>query len=62
MVPAAYRVYTENVFVFGDYCEDEAQSEGHTERLLVNTRTVLHGLLQKHYETRQILSYTQCVY
>ena len=39
-----------NVCVFGSYCADGVWSEGHTEGLLVSIRTVLHGLLQKHYE------------
>jgi len=45
------------VFVFGNYCVDGARSEGYTERLLADIGTVLHGLLQKNYETRQILSF-----
>jgi hypothetical protein len=42
---------------FGNHCADRAWSEGHTERLLVDARPVLHGLLQKHYKMRQILSH-----
>ena len=47
------------VFVFGNYCADEMQWEGHFERLQVNIRRVLHGLLREDYEMRQMLSCTQ---
>ena len=45
MVPTAWCDTSGNVFVFGSYCADGARSEGHAERLLVDTRTVLHDLL-----------------
>jgi len=38
-------------------CADGARSEGHVERLLVDTRAVSHVPLWKHYEARQTLSY-----
>ena len=59
IVPTAWHDNSGNVFVFGNYCADGARSQGHAEILLVNTRTVFHGLLQKHNERRQILSQTQ---
>jgi len=41
------------MFVFGNYFACGAQSEGHSERLLVK------GLLEKHHEMRLILPFTQ---
>ena len=49
----------QEMFVLGNYSADGAWSEGHAERLLVDTRTVLHILLEKHYEMREIQSYTE---
>ena len=37
--------------LFMAYCADGAGPEGHAERLLFNTTTVLHCLLWKHYDT-----------
>ena len=48
MVPIAWHDCSGYVFVFGNYCADGAWSE----RLLVDTRSVLNGFLQKHYEMR----------
>jgi hypothetical protein len=48
MVPTAWCDSSGNVFVV-DSCAEGAQ-------LVVNTGAVLHGLLWKYYETRQILS------
>jgi hypothetical protein len=58
MVPIA-RLDCSGFFLSSNYSADDAWSEGHTERLLVYTRTVLHTLLGKHYEMEQILSYTE---
>lgn len=42
--PSAWRDYSGNVLLCICYCADGAQSDLHTERLLVHTRTVLYGL------------------
>jgi len=57
-VPTALCDCSGNAFVFSNYCADGARSEGNAERLTVDTRTVLHSLLWKHYEMKQILSHT----
>jgi hypothetical protein len=51
-VPNAWHDCSGYVLVFGNYYADGARSEGHAERLLVDTRSVLNDFLQKHYETR----------
>jgi len=52
-------VTVQEMCLFCNYSADEAWSEGQAERLLVDIRTVLHSLLGKHYEMRQILLYTE---
>jgi hypothetical protein len=47
------------LFVLGNYSADGAWSEGYAERLPVDTRRVLHSLLGKNYEMREILSFTE---
>jgi len=47
-----------NMLVFCNYCAHGAWSEGYCVRSLVDTRTVLHGVLWKHCEMGQSLAYT----
>jgi hypothetical protein len=44
----ASRDYTENILVLTCYCADESWTKRQTERMLVNPRTVLHGLSWKN--------------
>jgi len=48
----------QEMFVIGNYCADGVLSGGHAERLLVDTRTLLHSILWKHYKMRHFRSYT----